>query len=65
MEQVTQKAGVIPCGNAALAKAKVTRTQALECRAIRSDNVGVEQICSRHEPCIILAHPACGATLQE
>jgi sirohydrochlorin ferrochelatase len=48
-----------------LAEAEVTCAQALERGAIRSDYVGIERICGRHEPCVILAHPACGAPLQK
>ena len=49
----------------ASAEAEVTCAQPLERRAIRSDHVRMERVCGRHQPCVVLAHPARCATLQE
>ena len=48
-----------------LTEAEVTGAQSLEGRAIRSDYICIQRICGSHEPCVIFAHPARCATLQE
>ena len=49
----------------ASAEAEVTCAQPLERRAIRSGHGRMERVCGRHQPCVVPAHPARCAALQE